>query len=110
VLLNTDRLKVVEMPTQRNGRNTMELEAIGNTLVEGQTFTARADRMAYTQAKELLVLEGTAKTDAQLWRQAHVGAPASHAAARKIMYWKDTNRVEVNDARFFGGQFGGEKK
>jgi lipopolysaccharide export system protein LptA len=110
VLLNTDRLKVVEMPTQRNGRNTMELEAIGNTLVEGQTFTARADRMAYTQAKELLVLEGTAKTDAQLWRQAYVGAPASHAAARKILYWKDTNRVEVNDARFFGGQFGGEKK
>src|SRR5690606_4980094 len=110
VMLNTDRLKVNEMDTMRNGRKTMEMEALGNTLVEGQTFTARAERMAYAQAKELLVLEGTAKTDAQLWRQPHVGAAASHAAARKILYWRDTNRVEINDARYFGSQFGGGKK
>ncbi len=104
VLLNCEQLTVRETnpsanPTQERG--PMELEAIGNTLVEGMAFTARAHRLAYAEAKDLLVLEGDGRTDAQLYRQAHPGAATTKAAARKIMYWRGTNRVEVDDARFF---------
>lgn len=109
VLLDCDRLTVTEMNSPARRQNHLELEAIGNTLVEGSEFTARAHRMAYTQAKELLVLEGSAHTDAQLWRQTQIGGPSSHAAARKILYWRATNRVEVDDARYLDlSQFGGE--
>ena len=109
VLLTCDRLSMAEIGTPVNGRRPFELQAIGNTLVEGRTFTARANRISYVQAKDLLVLEGDGQNDAQLWRQAHVGGSASHAAARKILYWRGTNSVEVDDARFLdltdmGGQ------
>ncbi len=107
VLLDCDRLTVTEMQTPLRQQGHLELEALGNTLVEGRTFTARAHRMAYTQAKELLVLEGTGQSDAQLWRQTQIGSPAARAAARKILFWRSTNRVEVDDARYLDlSQFG----
>jgi lipopolysaccharide export system protein LptA len=101
VLLNCDKLIVRQMPAAVRGqRATVELETIGNTLVEGQTFTARAHKLSFAEAKDLLVLEGNGSTDAQLFRQAKMGGPTSQAAARRIMYWRNTNRVEVDDARF----------
>ncbi len=81
-------------------RGPIELEALGNTLVEGSSFTARAHRITFAEAKDLLVLEGTGRSDARLWRQTGPGAPATQAAARKILYWRSTNRVEVNDAKY----------
>jgi len=84
----------------KGGRSTAELEAIGNTLVEGQTFTARAHKLSFAEAKDLLILEGNGSADAQLFRQARLGGATSQAAARRIMYWRTANRVEVDDARF----------
>lgn len=111
VLLNCDQLTVRQMPAAtRGGKTTAELEAVGNTLVEGQTFTARAHKLSFAEAKDLLVLEGNGSTDAQLFRQARVGGATSQAAARRIMYWRSTNRVEVDDARFLDiGNIGGSK-
>jgi lipopolysaccharide export system protein LptA len=112
ILLACEKMVVREMPTAAGSeRGTMELEALTDALIEGQTFTARADRMAYAQAKELLVLEGRGGNDARLWRQTRIGGPTSQAAARKILYWRATNRIEVDDARFFDiSQFGDAKK
>ncbi len=42
--------------------------------------------MTYAQAKDLIVLEGTGRIDAQLWRQVQVGSPTSHASARRILF------------------------
>src|SRR5690606_34388639 len=111
VLLNCDKLIVRQMPAVVRGqRGTVELETIGNTLVEGQTFTARAHKLSFAEAKELLILEGNGSTDAQLFRQTKVGGPTSQAAARRIMYGRNTNRVEVDDARFLDiGNLGGAK-
>ncbi len=110
VMLDCDRLVVTEMPQPVASRGAIELEAQGNAVIEGRTFTARSDRITYAQAKDLLVLEGTGRNDAQLWRQPYVGGPTSRAAARKILYWKRDNRVEVDDARFFDlSQFGSKK-
>jgi hypothetical protein len=100
VLLKCDQLTVTEVNFGPKSRGTIEMEALGNTLAEGNVFTARAYRMAYAQAKDLIVLEGNGRTDAQLWRQSQVGGPTSRAAARKILYWRSANRVEVDDARF----------
>jgi hypothetical protein len=92
-------------PAQPNqppqSRRPVELEAIGNALVEGDTFTARAHRLTYSEAKDLLVLEGDGRNDAQLYRQENPTGPQTKAMARQILFWRSQNRVSVNDARFF---------
>ncbi len=100
IVMNCQQMTVREMPAAIRGeRGTMELEAIGNTLVEGKTFTAHAHRMTYAQAKDLLVFEGDGRSDAELYRQIAVGLPMTKAAVRKIMYWRTVNRAKVDDAR-----------
>jgi hypothetical protein len=69
-------------------------------VVEGKTFTARGHRVTYSEAKDLLVLEGDGRTDAQLFQQARPGASTSQTAARKIMFWPKTRRVQIDDIRF----------
>jgi hypothetical protein len=111
VLLNCDELTVVEANPSRKGRGPIELAAEGSSLVEGRAFTARAHRITYAQAKELLILEGGGHSDAKLFRQTSIGGPASTAAARRILYWRSSNRVEVDDARMIDlSQFGKGKK
>jgi len=91
------------MQTPANNRSSMELDAAGNTVLEGKSekgdkFVARALRMTYDQAKDLLVLEGDGRTDAELFRQQQVGGPMSKATARKIHFWPSTNRLRVDGA------------
>jgi hypothetical protein len=81
-------------------RNTLEIAAGGNVLVEGESFTARSARLTWSEAKDLLVFEGDGRSDAQLFRQVKVGAQPSSASAGKILYWRGLNRVDVEDARF----------
>jgi hypothetical protein len=98
VALKCDELHLREM--SQGERKWFEAMAAGNTLVEGQTFTAKALRMSYSQDKELLTLEGTDRTPADLWRQEKVGAPQSHLQARKIEYWRQTNHIKIDKAQF----------
>jgi len=81
-------------------RNTLEIAAGGNVLVEGETFTARSARLTWSEAKDLLVFEGDGRSDAQLFRQLQVGGQPSSASAGKILYWRGLNRVDVEDARY----------
>lgn len=99
VTLTSDRLTVAQpvIDRTRKGRQPLELAATGNAFVEGTNFTARADRMTYAEAKDLLVLEGTGRADAVLTRQSKVGGPSSKASARKIQFWRSSNTVEVDD-------------
>ncbi|MEE8450505.1 MAG: hypothetical protein V3R99_01285 [Thermoguttaceae bacterium] len=101
VVMRCQRLSVHEMGATDARRGTVELEAHGNTVVEGVDFTARAIRMTYSQAKDMLVLEGDGRTDAELFRQEQVGGQTSQAAARKILYWPKTDQLRVEDARSF---------
>jgi hypothetical protein len=99
-MMTSDRLAVAEVPSIAIDEHTYELEATGNTLVENTAYTARAARLTYAQAKDLLVLEGDGRTDARLFRQQRLGAKPEEAAARKILFWPSTNRVSVDSARF----------
>jgi lipopolysaccharide export system protein LptA len=99
VLMECQRLELREMPGSFRDTTSMEMEATGDTVVEGKGFTARASRIGYQDEKQLLTLEGDGRQDAELTRQTTVGGQQSHLKARKIMYWKFDNRVEVDDAR-----------
>ena len=78
----------------------IELVAEGSATAEGRQFTARAQRMTYAQAKDLIVLEGTGRVDAQLWRQVQVGSPTSHYSARRILFWPTRNEVQAEGSRY----------
>ncbi len=99
VVMYCDRLSVNQMAGPQAKGDTLELVAEGNTVVEGSKFTARAIRMAYAQAKGLLILEGDGRTDAKLFRQQRVGDPSSEFAARKIFYWPETQAMKFEGAR-----------
>jgi hypothetical protein len=95
-------------PTPGQPRGTLELNAGGNVLVEGESFTARSARLNWSEAKDLLVFAGDGRSDAQLYRQLKVGGQPSTAAAGRILYWRGQNRVEVEDARYLDlDQLGG---
>lgn len=102
--LRTDRLAVAELRAQQGAEPSYELEAVGNTLVESSTYTARAHRLTYAQAKGLLVLRGDGRNDARLFRQSSVDGKTNTAAAREIRYWPETNRVQVDDIQSFDVQ------
>jgi hypothetical protein len=83
----------------------MEMDAVGNTRVDGQrpdgdTFSALAQRLTYSQAKDMLVLVGDGRTDAQLFRQEQPGAPQTKTAAGSIYYWPTTRQVKIGDLKF----------
>jgi len=101
--LRCDRLALAEMGPQISpDRKAVEIEATGNAVIESETYTARAKRISFAEAKQLIILEGDGRVEAELWRQARTGAARSHTAARKILYWHNEDprltRVEVNDA------------
>jgi hypothetical protein len=97
VTLTCDELQLREM--NQGERKWLEAMAAGNAQIEGQSFTAKAARVSYSQDKDLLVLEGTDRTLADLWRQEQ-GAPQSHLQARKIEYWRQTNHIKINGAQY----------
>ena len=110
VVMRCQQLSVHEMNATATQRGTIELEAHGNPNVEGPEFFAQAIRMTYSQAKDLLILEGDGRTDAELFRQEQVGGQTSQAAARKILYWPGTKQLRVEDARSFElSQFPGRR-
>jgi len=108
ILLNCDRMIVAEMGRSANDERMMEMQAIGNGYLQGRGFSATAQRMSYDQTKDLYVLEGDARQDAVLRRQVLVGQQEDRAEARKILFFRSTNQVHVDDARYLDlSNFGG---
>jgi len=107
-LIHCDTLRLALIGPKQGKYPPAEVTATGNTVVEGgQQYTARAHRITYVQAKDLLVLEGDGRSDAQLWRQTTIGGDWARTAGRKILYWRGTNEFEFDDFRFLSGQAGG---
>ncbi|MHB8898207.1 MAG: hypothetical protein ACYC6Y_05630, partial [Thermoguttaceae bacterium] len=99
ILLTADRLTVAKAPAPTANDESLELEALGNVTAENATFTALADRMTYSQAKEWLILEGDGYAPAELSFQEFVGAPARRYSAGKVCFWPKTKDVKIVDGR-----------
>ncbi len=99
LVMNCNRLSVRQVLRPDGSQQAAEFEAAGNTIVESAVYTARAIRMTYSEAKDLLVLEGDGRSDAQLFRQQQIGGPMAHAAAQRILFWPGSNRLKVDGAR-----------
>jgi hypothetical protein len=97
-LLTSDQLSVADAASRMAGREAgIELTALGNATIEGDAFTARAWRVAYAKAKELVILEGDGRAEAELWRK---GSSTPDAAAQQIRFWTTNQSVQVDGGRF----------
>ncbi|MGI8982430.1 MAG: hypothetical protein ACR2FY_24625 [Pirellulaceae bacterium] len=96
--MTSDALTVTEMALSK-AQKWVELEATGNVIVDGKSFTARAARIGYTSDKDQLVLEGDGRNDAEFWHQAAPGSQHSYTAAGKIRFQRKTNTLEVDDGK-----------
>ncbi|REJ97148.1 MAG: hypothetical protein DWQ35_02730 [Planctomycetota bacterium] len=106
VLLTCDRLTVLQQAVIA-GQKTFDLDAVGNMEVDGEQFTARGHRLSYNTGKELLTIEGTAQSAAQLWWTKPGARDRARTAADKIWYWRASNRVKVDGAQFLNVTPGG---
>jgi len=74
--------------------------ATGNAHLFSETFEATASRVSYSQATDVLVVEGTPRTDANLWfKQTPNDKNPTHLIAEKISYrisdqWTQTQGVK----------------
>ncbi len=100
VKVTCDVLKVAELGQPVEGERKMLLNALSNAVLEGSSFRATAKRMSFDQSKDLFVLAGDIREDARLLRWFQPGGPEHRATARKILYWRTENRIEVDDAKF----------
>ncbi|RMG04749.1 MAG: hypothetical protein D6741_00565, partial [Planctomycetota bacterium] len=93
-------LSLVQMPSPLEPqRRYWELQATGNVMVEGRVFTARAERLAFDESKQLLILDGEGRGTAQLFRQEYVGGPVQTTAAQRIVYSHATNTLQFYNAK-----------
>lgn len=102
VVMTCDTLAIREMPTPSRKGRSLELEAVGNTNVDGAIFTAQGNRITYNQAKDQLILEGDGRNDARLYRQLQPGAPRDEQSFQKMFYYPTINRLQIDGMR--GGQ------
>jgi hypothetical protein len=96
-LLTCHQLQIAEIGA--SDQRSLQLAAVGNTIVEGDTFVAKADRLTYDQGKDQLVFEGLGHNLAVLQQRNRAGQQPLEFQARKIMYWIRDGNVEVFDAR-----------
>ncbi len=96
-LLSSQELAVAETPATPREAPAIEVVANGNAMVEGRAFTARGWRISYAHAKQLLILEGDGRNDAELWRK---GSVTPDAAAQQIRFWTHDHSIQVDGGRF----------
>lgn len=99
VLLDCDQLNLAEVPGIDRESRFIELEAEGNAEVESLLYTATGHRITYTQAKEMLTLEGNSRNDAKLYMRENVGQPWQTSEAKLIRYNTVTREVNVTAPR-----------
>ena len=122
VVLHSDHLAVNDMsPVSGSSGGNVELTAQDNVIAEGKKveltahdvksiaqdnattegknptgthFTVRCARLTYAQAKDMLILEGDGRSDAELYRQeGSEGSLVSRIAAQQFEYFPKTNQV-----------------
>jgi hypothetical protein len=99
VVAECDRLSVNQMLNPFNNQRSVELVAEDNVVVENNEFTARGNRIAFAEAKDVVVLEGDGRNKAQLYRQLQVGGKRDEFAGQKVTYWLKTKQVKVDGAQ-----------
>ena len=97
-VLHCNDLAVDDMsPMSGSGSRNVELTGSGNVKAESTIYTARCYRLTYSQQKDMMILDGDGRSDAELFKQeGGEGTAESHVSAQQIQYFPRTNQAIVN--------------
>ena len=99
VSLKASRLTVAQTPAATSTAQSIEFEAYENVIAENRTYTARGNRITYSEAKDWLILEGNGYSPAELTFEEYIGASAKSFSARKIHFRPKTKEVKIDDGQ-----------
>lgn len=108
--LKCERLELAQIAGINNTKATAELRALKNAYVRTGTTEAMGDRIVYDEAKDLLILEGDQRQDAQLFFQQAPNRPRDFAYAKSIKFWKGTGALEVSGVSSVSATYSGSLK
>ncbi len=100
VKITCEQLKIAQWTPRNSSEANNELIATGNTHINSSNFEATADRVSYNRSTDILVVEGTPRSDAHLWFKQTPNSPQrDHLVAGKILYrladqWTDVQGVK----------------
>jgi len=102
VVVKCDNMDFAQWTPRNSDQPVQELFANGNAHVTSSDFEAIADRINYNQATDLVIIEGTPRSDAQLWHTAKVGSvrDRKHLVAEKIVYRLKDGNTEVQNIKY----------
>ncbi len=100
VRVTCEELKLAQWTPRNSDEPSQELLATGNAHITSGTFEATADRVSYNQATDMLVVEGTPRSYANLWFWKSPNSKVRvQLVADKILYrlsdqWTDVQGVK----------------
>ena len=100
VNLRCDQLQLAQWASRSDNKSFNEMLATGNTHLYSDEFEATANRVSYSQASDVLVVEGTPRTDANLWfKQTPNDKNPTHLIAEKISYRISDQRTQIQSVK-----------
>lgn len=106
ILMSSDAMQVAQVLPPAGGEPTYELMAEGNTRVDGREFTVRAHRITYTSAKEVMVVKGDGRADAELWVDSKETGRKGYQRFREFWYYPKTGKIDLQGAGTGGVEIG----
>ena len=103
VEIRSSQLTISEHKKKRGEkRGPLEVTAAGNTRISGNNFAARAERLSYVEAKDLVVLEsgGNNKAKIRHWSQPG-GGDMRELTGRKILFWPSRGEWKLENLGSF---------
>jgi hypothetical protein len=94
--LRCEKLTVFTSP-QPDGKNSQNLIAETKVFVDSPDFTARAAKVSFEEAKDLIILEANATAKAVLYRKKGPGVPTPEIKGKKIYYWRQSKQYKIED-------------
>lgn len=99
VKLTCEQMEMAQWQQRGFEKKTNEFSASGNARIVGDQFDATADRLNYSEVKDLLTLEGSTRTTANLSYVAPNSNVQRKLAAGKILYrpsdgWTEIQKVQ----------------
>ena len=102
MVLEARQLTVREMPSRtKEKRGWFELEALGNVVGEGSSFTARGERLTYSEEKAQIVLRGDGLSPAEIFQEDASGGPRRESSANELTYWLGMQRALATGIKGF---------
>jgi lipopolysaccharide export system protein LptA len=91
--MTSDRLILTEVIL--SGKRWIEVQATGRVLAESHNLTAEAASIRYTSDKEVVTIEGNARSPLHVWWRKAIGEKPTTLTGNKISYYPRTNEVDL---------------